>query len=121
MTLAGVWKLKSFKISNSDQDLSDWGMNLQGLLIFTSDHYVSVSINRHSNSDDNSSLEDCLFYAGTYEVAGSEILHFVTVATDRSKIGKVLRRNFLLDEDNLILTGTARSGKRFELKWNKSV
>ncbi len=113
--LQGAWTLKSFLISN-ELGNKEWRSGAHGLLIYTLCGRMSVSIN--SKMMEASILDSLLFYAGTYQIDGSKIVHFVTNATEPSRIGKEMVREARLKGRVLTLTARGEFGKA-ELTWEK--
>jgi len=100
--------------------MQPWGGKPCGLLIYTADGHVSVSINRNVGSPNFRIEADCLFYAGTYKVIGSEIVHHILSATDPERIDREMKRTFLLmTEDLLLLSGKSQAGRPFKLTWKR--
>ena len=44
--LVGSWELEAFQIESTTKEISSWGRNSRGLLIYTDSGHMSVSINR---------------------------------------------------------------------------
>lgn len=118
--IAGTWSLESFELG-AFQSSRPWGTNLVGLLIYTPDGYVSVGINRNISQSSFNVEEDSLFYAGTYKVISSQIVHHIQVATNAERINQEMIRQFELSGDILTLKGTSNSGEEFCLRWRKKV
>ncbi len=60
--IIGCWELVRFEITDQDGGISSWGDNSAGLLIYTEDGHVSVSINSKSifTTDDSQKILDGL-------------------------------------------------------------
>ena len=115
-SLLGGWRLRSFDLTTNQVDWAPWGEDLSGILIFSENGLVSVSINRNSGRDFDIT-EDTLFYAGRYEVSGAQIRFHVENATDSKRVGQTLIRDWVLEANQITLRGTAPSGKAFRLTW----
>lgn len=100
--LIGSWRLTSFTIEKAGET-KPWRAYTHGILIYTSDGWMSVAI----NADDPAyqGFDNVLFYTGRYSVDGDHILHDVTEATDTTRIGQRLVRQFVLTGDVLQITG----------------
>lgn len=116
--IAGSWQLKSFDLIDQSGEPRPWRENVSGLLIYTKAQHMSVSINAKDTAY-KSPLDNLLFYAGRYEIDGDNIIHFVENATDASRIGKIIKRDAKLHNNQLTLTGIASSGTRFCLIWQR--
>lgn len=116
--------LKSFKVIGKDGTEKDWqGGGAKGLLIYSAGGRMSVSINSNPESlkevtDADSILKRSLFYAGTYRVNGSELLHLVEYATNPARIGETQRRQFVLEEPLLTLSASGDYGSSV-IVWEK--
>ena len=78
----GSWSLERFDIVSPEGVEKPWGENVSGLLIYSKDGHMSVSINRALNkSEPNEAkaiFDSILFYSGTFQIDGNVILHQVT-------------------------------------------
>lgn len=110
-SLVGTWQLVEFKYENEAQEMVSWGNHPTGLLIYTPDGYMSLSVNNE---------DDIFFYAGKYSVnSKSQVLHEITNASNPTRIGKQLIRNIQMNEDQLTLSSTGDEfGKGF-ITWRK--
>jgi hypothetical protein len=96
--LAGSYTLESFEIEDLEGARRPWGVNIRGLLIYTVDGHMSVSINKDvepvtaEESEFEALFDSILFYAGTYTVEGDLIRHQVTQASNPARIGKEMLR-----------------------------
>ena len=113
--LIGSWNLISFEIEK-DGISRPWRDKSHGLLIYTAEGTVSVSINavlNHQNAimDSKELFDSILFYAGTYETSdGNVVVHHVTNATDPNRIGKDMIRTTRLDGKFLHIEGRGSFG-----------
>ena len=114
--ISGTWVLEAFQIEDLSGTISDWGKNSHGLLIYTDDGHMSVSIN--SDKSENI-LDSILFYAGTFCVEGSTVKHQVTEASQPARIGQELIRYMAFKKDQLILTTQKESFGRAIVVWRR--
>ncbi len=120
--LVGSWSLQSFIITPSAGESRAWGRNARGLLIYTEDGHMSVSINRdpvETGNEAKDAFDSVLFYAGTYQVEGNKIVHQVSNATNLARIGKEMIRFAELSGDDLKLTTPQESFGIATLVWRK--
>ena len=106
--ICGTWHLKAFNLLK-DGVVKPWRNGANGILIYSPDGFMSVSIN--SESSHESWLDTILFYAGTYEVHGDEVTHQVLNATSKDRINKSLVRKAVLISGILSLTAEGTYGK----------
>jgi hypothetical protein len=118
-SIIGSWILKEFKLHQSETDKwEDWGANIVGLLIYSNDGYMSASIVKNSQTKFDP-IKDVLFYSGKFELENKKIIHFVSVATNSERINKEMIREYTINDNELILSGTSDSGRKFKLVWIK--
>lgn len=119
---AGVWRLLKFIIIKQNGIQKDWNSNAHGLLIYTLDGYMSVSINGEflRNLSMNKKFKSILFYSGRYEVSNNKIVHYVLNASDPERIGQQLIREAKLIKNKLILMGQGDFGEA-QLTWEKII
>ncbi|MFO1259126.1 MAG: lipocalin-like domain-containing protein [Gammaproteobacteria bacterium] len=121
--ILGTWKLLDFKITKPDGSTNNWGPNSNGVLIYDQSGYMSTSIN--SGSDVAIAELDLekhiLFYSREYKVTGpNEINHFVTNASNPSRINKnMIRSAKFNDKEELELTAKGEYGHAY-LRWKKA-
>lgn len=119
----GCWDLESFDIVDSSQKIRPWGKNTTGLLIYSPEGYMSVSINKdvESNTEQETKniLDSILFYSGTYSINGGEIHHQVFNASNPSRIGKSMIRYPSLNGELLTLKSPVESFGQAILVWRK--
>lgn len=110
----GVWRLLRFEIESIQGDVSPWGSNVRGTLIYTSDGYVSVGINSDPDPEcpePDRTLDSILFYSGTYRITGtSQITHHIMNASDRERIGHELVRKVVLADGVLSIEARGEYG-----------
>lgn len=123
--LVGVYKLERFEIEETASKVKYWGINSTGLLIYTTDGYMSVSINRDvenkSSNEAQNYFDSILFYSGTFTVDKDIIKHQVANASNPTRIGKELVRYAKLDGNVLTLTSPKESFGTAILTWRKVV
>lgn len=77
----GAWALESFLIETPQGETRNWGINAQGLLLYTDTGHMSVSINKDvenkSTVEAQNFFDSILFYSGIYFVDGTTIKHKV--------------------------------------------
>ena len=119
-SLHGSWILENFEIEKPDGSKKPWGESMSGLLIYSPDGYMSVSINCKTDSKEpNDVLNSVLFYSGTYHVLENTIKHQVKNATNLDRIGKELIRFYKFDSDLLHLYTPKQSFGVAHLIWKK--
>ena len=96
---AGSWRLERFDIEEPSGKVRPWGKNTHGLLIYSADGFMSVSINRDnekkSGNDAKDLFDSILSYSGTYSTNsedGDIIRHKVTNASNPDRIGRDMIR-----------------------------
>lgn len=123
-SVCGSWTLSSFNIETGEE-VKPWGRDAHGLLIYTSDGQMSVSINKAVEQDPERSetenqLDSILFYSGCYRVEGDQILHQVSNASSPSRIGKEMLRHVSWRGPNeLELSTPQESFGRAVLVWKR--
>lgn len=106
--IIGSWKLKSFTIEKN-RLIRDWRKNSHGILLYTNDGHVSVSINSDFKNESDF-FDSVLFYSGKFEIHENKIYHKVINATSTSRIGKIMERDFTINGDNLKVVGEGSFG-----------
>lgn len=125
MNLVGSWHLKKFFVTDKTGVTREWQQGCgEGLLIYSSDGHMSVSINAEPATlqelaEHELILQRCLFYAGTYEVNETEVTHRVMFATSGQRIGEEMKRAFHLSNDQLTLKAFGEYGSS-ELIWERA-
>ncbi len=120
--LVGSWSLQAFEIQDTQGNLRSWGSNVTGLLIYSSDGRMSVSINADPSGDPPSPtqlLAAMLFYSGTFEIRDGHIVHLVTNASDRSRIGNEMVRSAELKSELLTIKAAGDYGSS-RLVWRRN-
>lgn len=110
-SFVGTYKLESFEIEETSGLKRSWGKDVHGLLIYTSDGHMSVSINKavenKSDNDSKNIFDSILFYSGTCAVEGDVITHKVTEASNPQRIGKDMIRYAKTEGTRVTLSGSA--------------
>lgn len=116
--IVGTWKLISIERKVDNQWKPDC-YSPTGLLIYTSNGYMSASLNCMLNNNQPSFLEKNLtFYAGTYTLKNNDIIHHVNNANSSTYFGKNLTRKVQIISDNKMnLLVQTNNGHLIRLKW----
>jgi hypothetical protein len=120
--ILGTWELARFEIAANDGSVKNWGPNPRGLLIYTEDGRMSVSINRDpqpAESEAQSILNSILFYAGSYSVDGNVIRHSVTLASNPERVGRDMIRYAEFHGDEIHLKTPKESYGVANLIWRR--
>ena len=143
--LIGSWKLVEFLIEDPNGKTKHWGENCTGLLLYTKDNHMSVSINRKveakSDIEEKKFFDSILFYAGSFKTDSlienaSELLknpfanshitikHSVQQASNPNRIGKELLRYVGYDTTKdsntyVTLSSPVESFGRGVIRWKK--
>jgi hypothetical protein len=119
----GSWRLESFTIEDPTGNVRPWGKNTHGLLIYSPDGFMSVSINRDNErktgNDAKDLFDSILFYSGTYSDDGVVIRHKVTNASNPDRIGRDMIRYATLEGDLLTLKSPVESFGQATLIWRR--
>jgi len=124
-SLPGTYTLESFEIENPEGVCTPWGVNTRGLLIYTPDGYMSVSINKDVDAAQSGDAEfeaifdSILFYSGTYQLEGNLIRHQVTQASSPARIGREMLRYASWNGPCVTLVTPKESFGRAILVWRK--
>ena len=136
--LHGTWQLESWTIGYSDRDdfTYPYGEDPQGLLLYTSDGWMSASISlrvrpllpqdvsfRKLPDDTRAEAFSSYFhYAGRYRVVSGDVIHYVTQSLNPNFPGTEQLRHAGLDGQTLVLSGKDQVGEvtRFHsLVWHR--
>lgn len=99
--IVGTWSLDSFIIEKDDQ-ANPWRDGAYGLLIYSHDGYMSVSVNVPKSDPEWERYS--FFYAGTYRLESEgTVAHSVRNASNPARIGQTLLRKASLKDDRLQL------------------
>ena len=137
--LVGTWQLESWTIGYTDRDefTYPYGEEPQGLLVYSTDGWMSASINRPGRAllpEDVSyrKLPDAVkaeafssyfHYAGRYRVVDGDVIHYVTQSLNPNFPGSEQLRHAELDGQTLVLSGKDQVGgaTRFHsLVWHRA-
>ena len=136
--LEGSWQLESWTIGYSDRDdfTYPYGEDPQGLLLYTSDGWMSASLCRKERAllpqgvsfrkiPDEIKAEafsSYFHYAGRYRVVAGDVIHYVSQSLNPDFPGTEQLRHAELDGQTLVLSGKDLVGEvtRFHsLVWHK--
>lgn len=112
--ISGSWSLVSFSIED-ELGSRNWGEDSHGILIYSPDGFMSVSINSTPTENPSDSI---LFYAGKYSLSANTVRHEVCNASDPARIGREMVREFKLENGILTLVARGEFGKAV-LCWRK--
>jgi hypothetical protein len=119
----GTYKLESFEIEETSGLKRSWGKDVHGLLIYTTDGYMSVNINKaledKSENESKNIFDSILCYSGTYTVEGDVITHRVTEASNPQRIGKELIRYAKTEGFRVTLSSPKESFGTAYLVWQR--
>src|SRR5437773_2137106 len=119
--LVGEWSLQEFTITDTSGKQVSWRDNCTGLLIYTNNGYMSVSINSNITGDKTlpaNKYDSILCYSDMFEIENNVIKHKVMNASDPSRVGKELIREAIFEDNTLTLIGKGEFGIA-KLSWNK--
>ncbi len=117
----GTWDLVRFEVIDPDGFQTSWGEDASGLLIYTPEGFMSVSIHSKSifrTEDAHEILDGILFYSGRYRVQSGEIRHQVLHASDPQRIGSEMVREVRHSDGLMTLTARGDFGVA-ELCWRR--
>jgi hypothetical protein len=112
-SVEGAWELVRFEMIDQEGIRTFWGEKASGLLIYTPDGYMSVSIHSQAifrSEDAKEILDGILFYSGRYQVQGHEIRHQVLHASDPHRIGSEMVREARFNDGLMTLTARGDFG-----------
>lgn len=137
--LLGAWQLESWTIGYSDRDdfSYPYGEDPQGLLMYTSDGWMSASISRRKRDvfpeDVNfrklpdelkaAAFSSYFHYAGRFQEVEGDVIHYVSQSLNPNFPGSEQLRHAELDGQTLVLSGKDQVGEvtRFHsLVWHKA-
>jgi hypothetical protein len=119
--LVGTWILEKSENPMPNGKLVSYCTGVHGIIIYTSDGYVSVSLNcdpvgRGKEPADVSGRK--FFYAGTYQFDGTRATHLMLNASQPELIGETFSRFVTIRGSQLILTGM-NQGQAFSAYWRR--
>ncbi len=109
--LTGTWDLKDFVLISQDGEESLFCEGAKGKIIYEHGGGVAVAINCEDP-------EKFLFYSGTFEIKGDDVIHEITNSNRADLIGKKLSRKIELTDTRLLLTGRFGNGS-LRIEWTK--
>jgi hypothetical protein len=137
--LVGAWQLESWTIgySNRDEFTTPFGEEPEGLLLYTTDGWMSASVGcagrdrfpegvspRGSGEARRAEAYSTYFhYAGRYRVADGDVIHEVSQSLNPNFVGSAQLRHAELDGQTLVLSGKDESAgaTRFHtLVWHRA-
>jgi len=132
----GTWKLQDFRLKLSDQraDVYPFGTSAQGLLSYTNTGHMQAILSHEErslfsisgleqahlvpHSEKVTAFNECLSYAGTYQVLSDRIIHRVEYALNPSIIGQDQIRYYqFLEPDKLLLYYQRQQSPELELHY----
>lgn len=134
----GTWRLIRCEHKMSDgTSRFPWGLDAKGLLLYTSDGYMSAFLmkaDRHRFASDDifegtaservDAMESCLAYAGRYRVEEKRVVHIVELSPFPNWIGSEQIRLFEWRGAQLILSSlpfqTSRGEETAYLTWERA-
>ncbi|MGP4115167.1 lipocalin-like domain-containing protein [Streptomyces sp. 4N509B] len=101
--LIGVWRMVSYTQEDESGRMvaGPLGDAPDGLLIYTADGHVSVSM---APTGSAATQESYMGYAGRWHLNGDEVIHEVLVSAHPPMVGTKQSRTPLLSEDGTLLT-----------------
>ena len=136
--LSGSWELESWTIGYSDRDdfTYPYGEDPLGLLLYTADGWMSVSISRAARAmlpgdvsfrklpeaDRAAAYSSYFHYAGQYQVLEGDVIHYVTQSLNPNMAGTEQLRHAELDGQTLVLSGkdeVAGATRFHSLVWHR--
>jgi hypothetical protein len=104
--IVGVWRLASYTEVGEDGGTvpGPLGEEPAGLLIYTADGHVAVSMMKTGNAP---ALETYMGYSGRWRLAGEQMTHRVLVSAHPRMAGTEQIRRATFDGETLSLRGTA--------------
>lgn len=112
--LFGVWALSSHRYRSEEGEWKSSGPNPRGLLFYHSSMKMSVAI----DWSENGAVVQELYYAGELEIFDSHVVHHIAHSNEAWRRGEALRRDFRLEDQELILSGKTSFGFG-EIRWKK--
>ena len=92
--LWGVWELVAARESSGTASSEPWAATPGGLLMYWPTGQMSVGISKDPESGSataNSFASSIIFYSGTYELRGAEMLHRAEISSDPARFTNVRR------------------------------
>lgn len=136
--LLGAWQLESWSIGHEGRDdvSFPFGEDPIGLLLYTDDDWMSVSVSRRERAglpEDKpfrsiaqeqlaAAYCDYFHYAGRYRISDDDVTHYVTQSLNPNFVGSEQLRHVELDGQTLVLSGRDVVGgnvRYHHLVWHK--
>ena len=129
----GTWRLQSFEVRTSAEDVSyPYGRDAKGYLIYTEDGYMAVAVMKAHRADFNSSdmlsasldekrvaFDTFASYCGTYEVRENKVIHHVQLSLFPNWSGSDQERFFKFSADQLVLSTPIAAGATAIVVWRR--
>ena len=117
--LYGVWELRAWEVEKNGT-FQPRGTNAKGLLIYLPTGHMSVTITSEAPGIDMppAAAPPMIFYAGTFELRGDEIVHHAQYSFDPKNFTNV-RRRVKLEGDVLELRTPAEERREVRLEWHR--
>ncbi len=129
----GTWRLQSFEVRTSGEDVSyPYGRDAKGYLIYTQHGYMAVAVMKanRANFDSADMLSASLdekhvafdtfaSYCGTYEVRENKVIHHVQVSLFPNWSGSDQERFFKFSADQLVLSTPLPAGATAIVVWRR--
>ena len=113
--LVGVWKLVSMERIDSEGTAVEARV-LTGLLMYTPNGWMSEALEYQLPGSKLANTH--VFYAGTYAVDGSTVVHQPKIHTNHDLVGMHLPRQFEVEGDRFTLTAPNPNGSA-RLVWER--
>ena len=115
--LTGSWRLVSWEVSLANGEREQpFGPDPKGLLIYSADGYMQVSIAPRAPADGRG---DYLNYGGRFRVEGDTVVHAVELSANQRFRDSEQVRSLDLDGERLTLS-TATNERRHVLEWRRA-
>lgn len=116
--LIGTWRLISFEIRNTDDQVSyPYGDDAVGYLLYTFDGYMSATLMRSKRSnfaardiaggtieEQIMAVQTYLSYCGKYEIQGNKVIHHIEASLFPNWVGIDQERLFEFKDNRLFLS-----------------
>ena len=122
-SVVGTWKLIAMERQPAQEKAQPYCLAPTGLLTYTSQGYMSVSINCMKADKDDKLIPDpsrTIFYAGTYHAHKHTMSHHIMNANTLEFFGKNIDRNFEFKTENkIVFSGKTPNGDISRLTWER--
>ena len=129
----GTWRLQSFELRTSGEDVSyPYGRDAKGYLIYTQDGYMAVAVMKANRANFDSAdmlsaspeekrvaFDTFACYSGTYEVREDKVIHHVQVSLFPDWSGTDQERFFKFSADQLVLSAPIPAGATAVVVWRR--